>query len=92
MAEIRTRCTQGHLVVTDEYIRLEKAGLPLFSKHYTILRSQLTGIESKVVAPSFKGKGGTMNLVFHGAGLELIKATLVKGDVARQILSMLQHP
>ena len=92
MAEIRTRCTQGFLVVTDEYIRLEQRGMFLLPKHHTILRSQLTGIDSKIVLPSTFGRGGTMNLVFHGTGLERLQASFVKEKDAQQILSMLQRP
>ncbi len=86
----RTRCTQGFLVVTDEYIRVELGG-PM-PKQQTLYRQSLTGIDSKVAAPSVFGLGGGVNLIFHGQGAEILCADLVKPKVAQEIVGMLQHP
>lgn len=53
MAElIRTRCTQGTLIITDDYIRVELK-IPLMGTNQQIIyRSALTGIDSKVAVPS----------------------------------------
>lgn len=87
---IRTRCTQGHLVVTDDYIRVELGGP--FSRQQTLYRSSFTGIDSQVGAPSLFGLGGGINLVFHGQGVERLHADMVKPKVAQEIVGMLQHP
>lgn len=87
---IRTRCTQGHLVITEDYIRVELGGP--FPKQQTLYRSSLTGIDSNVAVPSVFGLGGGVNLVFHGQGIERLHANLVKRKVAQEIVGMLQHP
>ncbi len=91
MAElIRTRCTQGTLIITDEYIRVELGGP--FAKQQTLYRSSLTGVDSQVGAPSVFGLGGGVNLTFHGTGVERLHANLVKPKVAQEIIGLLQHP
>ena len=84
---IRTRCTQGWLVITDDYIRIE-----LGKRQQTLYRSSLVGVDSQPGAPSFFGKGGGTNLIFRGQGLDVLKADLVKPSVAQEIVGMLQHP
>lgn len=92
MAElIRTRCTQGTLIITEDYIRVELKVPITGSKQQTILRSALTGIDSKVAVPSVLGMGGGTNLVFHGQGVERLHADLVKPKVAQEIIGLLQH-
>ncbi len=85
---IRTRCTQGHLIVTDEYIRVELGGL----RQQTLYRSSLTGIDSRMGVPSVFGLGGGTDLIFHGQGDERLHANLVNPKVAREIMGMLQYP
>lgn len=87
---IKTRCKQGQLVITDEYIRVELGG-PMH-RQQTLYRSMLTGIDSNVAVPSMFGLGGGVNLVFHGQGIERLHADLVKPRVAQEIVGMLQHP
>jgi len=87
---IKTRCTQGWLIVTDEYIRVELGG-PL-SRQQTLYRSSLTGVDSRIAVPSLFGLGGGVNLVFHGQGAERLEADLVKPKMAQEIIGMLQHP
>ena len=85
---IRVRCKQGHLIITDEFIRVELGSI----KQQTLYRSSLTGVESKIaVFPTF-GLGGGINLIFHGKGGEVLHADLVKPKVAQEIVGMLQHP
>jgi hypothetical protein len=93
MAElIRTRCKQGQLVITDDYIRVELKIPLLGTNQQTIYRSALTGIDSNVAVPSIFGMGGGVNLLFHGQGIERLHADLVKPKVAQEIIDMLQHP
>lgn len=88
MQELRTRCKQGQLVITDEHIRTEIKGI----RSAILYRSSLTGVESNVaVFPTF-GLGGGTNLIFHGKGGEVLHADLVKPKVAQEIVGMLQHP
>ena len=85
---IRTRCKQGKLVITDEYIRVELGGL----RQSTLYHSMLTGIDSAMAVPSVFGMGGGTNLVFHGQGAEVLHADLVNPKVAQQIVDLLQRP
>jgi hypothetical protein len=88
---IRTRCAQGWLVITDEFIRIELRGS--FSRQTTLYRSMLTGIDSRVTMPTFFGlTSGAAELIFHGQGTENLKATMVKLKVAQEIVGLLQHP
>ena len=86
---IRTRCKQGWLVITDEFIRVE---LPGGIQQRTLYRSSLTGIDSKIAVFPIFGFGGGVNLVFHGQGAEWLEADLVKPKMAWEIVGLLQHP
>jgi hypothetical protein len=85
MNEIRTRCKQGTLIITDQQIRVELGQF----RQQTLSRSALTGIDSKMGMISVFGMGGGTNLVFHGQGAERLHADLVKPSVAREIKSAL---
>jgi hypothetical protein len=86
---IETRCTQGKLIVTDEFVRVQLGGP--FSRQQTLYRSSLTGVDAHVGVPSVFGLGGGTNLVFHGQGAERLHANMVKKKVAQEIVGMLQH-
>jgi hypothetical protein len=86
---IRTRCKQGQLVITDEFIRVE---LPGHIQQKTLYRSSLTGIDSEIAVFPIFGLGGGTNLIFHGKGGEVLHADLVKPKMAQEIVGMLQHP
>ena len=78
MAElIKTRCGQGHLIITDTHIIVERMGIS-----HSQPRSASTTLDMK-----WKLMGYT--LVFHGAGGERLKASLVKGKDARAIKALL---
>lgn len=85
MNQIKTRCKQGSLIVTDQDIRVELGPF----KQQILSRSALTGIEATMAVPSLFGMGGATNLVFHGQGTERLHADLVKPNIAREIKSML---
>lgn len=85
MNEIRTRCKQGMLIITDQQIRIELGQL----KQQSLSRAALTGVDAVMGAPSVFGLGGGTNLVFHGQGAERLQADLVKPNVAREIRSAL---
>jgi hypothetical protein len=85
MNEIRTRCKQGTLIITDQQIRVELGQI----RQQTLSRSALTGIDSTMGMISVFGMGGGTNLVFHGQGAERLHADLVKPNIAREIKSAL---
>lgn len=85
MNEIRTRCKQGTLIITDTQIRVELGQL----RQQTLARASLTGVDAVMAVPSVFGMGGGTNLVFHGQGAERLQADLVKPNVAREIVSLL---
>lgn len=90
MELLRTKCTQGTLIITDQAIIIE-LGKDGSVRQQTLLRSALTGVESKMGVISVFGMGGGTNLVFHGQGLERLHANLVKPSVAKEIVSLLQR-
>ncbi len=85
---IRTRCKQGHLVITDEAIRIELSSI----RHETLYRSSLTSIEDKIAVYPVFGLGGGVNLTFHGKGGEVLHADLIKPKMAQEIVGLLQRP
>jgi hypothetical protein len=87
---IRTRCAQGALIITDEYIRVQLGGI--MGRQRTLYRASMTGIDSCIVAPSIFGRGGGMSLTFHGTGAERLEAGYVGMKDAQEIVGMFQHP
>lgn len=87
MSEIRTRCKQGFLIVTDQAIKIELGQL----NQQSLARSALTGIDAAMGMPSVFGLGGGTNLVFHGKGGERLQADLVKPNIAKEIKSKLGY-
>jgi hypothetical protein len=84
---VRTRCTQGKLVVTDHLVRVELFQL----KQESMARSSIVGIDYKLAVPSVFGLGGGADLTFHGQGGERLHANLVKPKIAKQIMRMLGY-
>src|SRR6266705_54454 len=82
---VRTRCTQGKLVITDHLVRIELFQL----QSQTMARTSIVGIDYKLAVPSLFGLGGGANLVFHGQGGERLHANLVKPKIAKQIMRTL---
>jgi hypothetical protein len=90
MAELfNTRCTQGKLIITETMIIVE-LGKEGSLKQHTLARSALTGIDSKQVVPAIFGKGGGVNLVFRGQGMDRVQADLVNPGIAKEIVKTLQ--
>lgn len=85
----RTRCTQGTLIVTEEYIRVELAQL----RQQTLYQHSLTGVDLKVTVQPIKllGMKGAATLTFHG-GMEVFRVDMVSLPIAREIVGLLQHP
>lgn len=81
----RTRCKQGFLIVTEQQVRVELGQL----KQQSLSRSSITGVDSVLAVPSLFGMGGGTNLVIHGMGGERLHADLVKPNIAREIVSLL---
>lgn len=84
---IEARCGQGKLIVTDQVIRVQLLGL----KSQSLSRSNLTGVDYKMVAPSIFGLGGGGNLIFHGTGGERLHADYVGAKAAKQIMQLLGY-
>ena len=77
MPEITTRCKQGKLIVTDEFIRIELGPF----KQSTLPRASFSSVNAKLAVPSLFVLGG-----------EVLQADLVKPAVAKEIVDMLSHP
>lgn len=86
---IKTRCTQGHLVITETMIIVE-LGKEGSLRQHTLARAALTGIDSRQVVPAIFGKGGGVNLVFRGQGMDRVHADLVNPGEAKKIVKELQ--
>jgi hypothetical protein len=86
---IRTRCSQGTLLITNKKIAIELTAFGNVLKSQILLRTSLTSIDSKLAVPSVLGQGGGINLTFHGKGKELLKAELVPLKKAQEILALL---
>lgn len=92
MAEelLRTRCTAGFLVITDQAIRIERKGMLGGGGRSDVLpRQALVGakMENKF-APVF-GKGGGSTLIFSGQGNMVIKAEMVNAADAKRAMELL---
>jgi hypothetical protein len=59
-------------------------------RQHTLSRQALTGIDSKQVVPAIFGKGGGVNLVFRGQGMDRVQAGLVNPKIAKEIIRALQ--
>lgn len=86
---IRTRCTQGYLVITEDLIIVE-LGKGGSIRQQTMFRSSLTDVASSLGVISVMGLGGGTNLAFKSQSGEVLHANLVKPSVAREIVSLLQ--
>jgi hypothetical protein len=82
---ITARCKQGKLVVTEQAVTVEF----LFVRSQSISRRNLTGVSSKIMAYPLFGFGGGADLIFHGAGGEIMRADWVNWKKSREILSVL---
>jgi hypothetical protein len=91
MAELlRTRCTAGFLVITDQAIRIERKGILGAGGRLDVLpRQAIVGVklENKVM-PVF-GKGGGSTLIFNGQGNAFIRADMVNAADARHVMELL---
>lgn len=85
--EIKTRCKQGWLTVSDTMITVQLADL----NSHSMPRNQLVGLDSTVAVPSLFGLGGGQNLVFRGQGTMVIEAGFVATKDAKQIKKLLGY-
>ena len=79
---IKTRCGQGHLIITDESIIVQRPGIS-----HSIARASFTGMDMKTTL--WAGPWSWYTLIFHGAGVERLKASLVMQRDARAIRALL---
>ncbi len=88
MAElIRTKCHIGHLVITDNAVRIETKLMGQRNK--MLSRASIIGVDM-MPYPKLLGIGGKhADLTFYGAGAESIEAKVVKIGVAREIVALL---
>jgi hypothetical protein len=91
MAElIKTRCTGGWLVITEDAIIVELTSFGKTIKSETMLRTAFVDLDTKgVMVNVFSKKPSTMNFVFRGQGGKAIKANLVKGEDAQKVIEIL---
>ena len=80
---IRTRCAQGKLIITDTHIIVELGSI----KSSAMPRSSFTTIDMKMTM--WAGPWSSYRLVFHGAGAERLKASMVKAKDAKRIKALL---
>ena len=85
MELIKTRCTQGKLIVTETHIIVELLNL----RSQSLARESYTGLDVAMGWPSFFGLGGGKNLVFHGKGGERLHANLVQPKQVKRIQEIL---
>lgn len=86
---LRTRCTAGWLVITEQAVRIERKGLLGAGGRSEVLpRQSLTGATLQNKMGSIMGKGGASTLVFNGMGMT-IKADFVNPGEGRKIMELL---
>ncbi len=86
---IRTRCTQGWLLITETSIIVELTTFGKTLKSEMMLRSAFVDLDAKAVGMTLFYKKPVMNLVFHGQGGKVIKAGMVNGEDASAIITLL---
>lgn len=82
---LKTRCTQGQLVITETHIIVRLLNL----KSQIMSRESFTRLDCRRIVPSFFGLGGGWNLVFHGKGGERLHANMVKPIFAKKARTLL---
>jgi hypothetical protein len=79
---IKARCGQGWLILTEESIIVQRPGIS-----HSIARASFTGLDMKVTM--WAGPWSAYTLIFHGAGVERLKASIVKAKDAKAIKALL---
>lgn len=86
---MRTRCTSGWLVITDQAIRIERKGLLGAGGKLDVLpRQALVGVDMTNKMASLMGMGGATTMTFSAAG-KTIKADMVNPKDAQKIMEIL---
>jgi hypothetical protein len=86
---IRVKCQSGHIVVTENAIRVETNLMGKGQK--SLSRSMLTGVNLNVY-PKLFGLGGIhSDLTFYGQGSEVLIAKIVRTEEARRIVNLLGY-
>ena len=87
---LKTRCTQGHLVITDTTIIIELTAFGKTLKSETLLRSAFVDMDTKIVgAQLFSKKPATTSFTFHGQGGKILHANLVNGEDSKKVIALL---
>jgi hypothetical protein len=81
---LKTRCTGGHLILTESAIIVERKG-----KSQIMQRSAFADLDSRTIFYALFGQGGGVNLAFHGQGGKIIHANLVKPRAAKEVKRIL---
>jgi hypothetical protein len=89
--QIRTRCRQGKLVLTNKRIIVEPVGTVPVAGSHILHRSSLAGVASSLATAPVFGVGGSVNLAFRGRGGEILAADVVAIHAANAILALLKH-
>jgi hypothetical protein len=91
MAElIKTRCTQGWLVITETAIIVELTAFGKTIKSESMLRSAFVDLDTKIIGSQLFGKKpATTSFKFYGQGNKVIEASLVNGVDAKVVIAIL---
>ena len=82
MELLNTRCGQGKLIITETHIIIERLG-----KSQSMPRTAETTLDMRTTM--WAGPWSWYTLIFHGAGQERMKASLVMQGDARAIKELL---
>ncbi len=82
---IKTRCTQGWLILDDTSIRIEGPHV-----NQALSRRDITNHRTRQQAPSFFGLGGGVELTIQERGGNTLQAQMVNPKAAREIIEALK--
>jgi len=87
---LRTRCSAGWLVITEQAVRIERKGFLGSGKRSEVLpRQSLVGAILQNQFGAILGRGGASTLIFTGSGGMMIKANMVNPADAERAMSLL---
>jgi hypothetical protein len=89
---LRTRCSAGWLVITEQAVRIERKGFLGSGKRSEVLpRQSLVGAILQNRFAAIMGRGGASTLIFTGYGGMVIEAHLVNPVDAEYAMSLLGY-
>jgi hypothetical protein len=82
---IRTRCTDGWLVLSDHMISIEGPRI-----NQSLSRADITNVATRLQVPSVFGFGGGVELTVYEKGGNHLKARMVNPKQAKRIIQALR--